>query len=249
MRRLLEADLRRVAGKILPWVLIVLSLIWLTISLWLDIDDSADRTYFFLDTVMTKYSFVSLVIGFSALMGIYADEFKSMVMIGVIGHGLSREKFVLAKFVDLCLLTLQMQMLALIYVLILKAAYGIDFSSAQTKFFVLMFVTAYIDTIAFVSIAAIFYFLSENAVIGMVAFLAFELVIPLTLIMFGMFSSFAVNHLEKYYVSGLLSSAGSDFILGDYTSGILNLLFTIVVYVFGSLALTILIFRRKELEF
>jgi ABC-type transport system involved in multi-copper enzyme maturation permease subunit len=142
-----------------------------------------------------------------------------------------------------------MQTVALIYMLILKAAYGIVFSPAQIKFFILMFVTYYVSTVSYVSIAAFFYFLSENAAVGMVAYLAFELIIPFTLIMLDMIDSLSAFHIDRYYTPTMLSAASSDFILGDSFLATMNLLLVIIVYVLGPVALTILIFRRKELEF
>ena len=109
MRRLLEADLKRIVVKILPWIVLLIWFVYDTISIANTIGDAPDRSFFLLGQLQGLHSTAMLIIGFAAIFGVYADEFKSMVMIGVIGRGLSRDKFVFGKFLDLCILTILMQ--------------------------------------------------------------------------------------------------------------------------------------------
>ena len=94
MRRLLEADLKRVLVKILPWILLLVWFIFDAVSIANSIGKAPDRSFAVFSKLIGLHSFAMKIIGFAALLGIYADEFKSMVMIGVIGRGLSRDKFV-----------------------------------------------------------------------------------------------------------------------------------------------------------
>lgn len=243
------ADMRRVATKVLPWILLAVAYIFLAVRLVMDIDTSPDRNFFFLDSLSTAYMFVSIIIGFAGLIGIYTDEFKSMVMIGVIGRGITREKFVLTKFLDLLALMFQMQLLTALYVLILKTAFNITFNSVEFRYFILMFIFDFFEAVSFVTIAAVFYFLSENAAIGMFAFLAFKIIVPVSLALIEMFSRFGKYHPNQYYISGISTSAFSSIIIGDVGDGLVHLFYLITVYIIGALMLTIFIFKKKELEF
>ena len=249
MRRLLEGDMRRVVSKVLPWVLLVAAYIFMIIYISMEIDTSLNRDFFFLEKVGTGYQIVLMIIGFAALIGIYSDEFKSMSMITVIGRGISREKFVLAKFLDLCLLTFQMELLSIIYVMILKAAFGVNFSALEMKYLLLTFLMGYIETLSYVAIAAIFYFLSESAAVGMFAYLTFTMIIPVTLALIISMTKFGKYHPEQYYISGMTATSISGFIMGDFVLGMAYLFMSLAIYVCAAVAITIAIFRKKELNF
>ena len=249
MRRLLEADLKRVLIKILPWILLVLCFIYETVSLVNSLDKSPDRSFAVLTKLVGLHSLSMTIIGFTALLGIYADEFKSMVMIGVIGRGLSRDKFVLGKFLDLCLLTLLMETITIIYIFILKAVFRATFTPLETRFLIISFIVSFLETIAYVTISAVFYFLSENAAVGLFAYLTFQIIIPLSLELILQLTNLAKYHAERFYVSGMMSVAYSNFIMGDYAGGLGYILLAVLIYILGALGLTMLIFRKKELEF
>ena len=67
-----------------------------------------------------------------------------------------------------------------IYVVILKTVLGVTLSGIETRFLINMFVFDFIELVMFVTIASIFYFLSENAAVGLFAYLAFMQIIPAT---------------------------------------------------------------------
>ena len=229
MRSLVKADMKRIMVKILPWLLLAAAYAYMAVSLITGIDTSPDRNFAFLQKVVERTSVVNLIIGFAALLGIYGDEFKSMAMITVIGKGLTREKFVFAKFIDTLILVALMM--------------GI-------RFLINMFVFDFIELVMFVTIASIFYFLSENAAVGLFAYLAFMQIIPVTLTFAKMLSPWFANHkLDKLYVSGLIGMVSSNLIIGDIVGAFLVILPTIAVYIGGALLINILVFSRKELDF
>lgn len=250
MRRVLEADMKRITAKILPWILVLVAYATLYISLVSGIEESPDRNFYFIKTASERYALVSTIIGFAVLLGVYGDEFKSMVMIGVIGRGISRDKFVFAKFLDIMLLEFIMIFLSAVYVFALKYYFNVTLNAPETKFLICMFVFDYIEELAYVTIAALFYFMSENAAIGMFAYLSFQIIIPVIIqILIFLSPFFAKYKIESYYIYGLTSSAYSDFILGDTLGAFMTLLPAIAIYIVAVLVLTMLVFRKKELEF
>lgn len=250
MRSLVKADMKRIMVKILPWLLLAAAYAYMAVSLITGIDTSPDRNFAFLQKVVERTSVVNLIIGFAALLGIYGDEFKSMAMITVIGKGLTRAKFVFAKFIDTLILVALMTGITAIYVVILKTALGVTLNGTETGFLINMFIFNSIELVMFVTIASIFYFLSENAAVGLFAYLAFMQIIPVTLTFAKMLSPWFANHkLDKLYVSGLISTVSSNLIIGDIVGAFLVILPTIAVYIGGALLINILVFNRKELDF
>ncbi len=249
MRKLLTADITRVATKIMPWILLAASYVLFVVIILDGIDDSVDLAYFFLDIVQTCDSHFSLIIGFGALMGVYADEFKSMAMIGVIGTGMSRDKFVIGKLLDVAIYTFALQVLTIIFILIVKSIFGVTLDDIQTRFLLCLFISDFIGNIAYVAVAAIFYFLSENAAVGLVAYIAAEVIVPATLSLLDMMPGLAKYRLYSYYLTGMIGSIGSDFIIGDIGGCLSGLFLVISIYIVATTVITILIFRKKELEF
>lgn len=249
MRDILRADIYRIWGKRLQWILLALSYVCITVMIAVEIDESPDRAFFFVKRISDGFSLISLVAGFAMLLGVYGDEFKSMVMIGVIGQGKSRTKFVVSKFLDVMILGAQMYIMSGIFVAILSKAFGVVFTGSELKFIWISISFDYLNTLAFVSLASVFYFLSENAAVGLFAFIAFETIIPLTLYFLESMTSLYQYHVSEYYMDGLLASACSDYIIGDNFRGTFFLLMGIVIYILCSVLLSIQIFRRKELNF
>lgn len=250
MRSLVKADMKRIVVKILPWLLLAAAYAYMAVSVITSIDTSPDRNFAFLQKVLERNSMVTLVIGFAALLGIYGDEFKSMAMITVIGRGLTRAKFVFAKFIDTLILVALMMSITAIYVVILKNVSGVTLNGVETRFLVNMFIFKSIELVIFVTIASIFYFLSENAAVGLFAYLAFMLIIPATLAFAKLLSPWVANHkIDKFYVTGLTGIVSSNLILGDIVGAFLVILPTIAIYIGGALLINILVFSRKELDF
>ncbi len=249
MRKVISADLRRIIVKVVPWVLIAGAYIFLYVTLRMDLAKALDINFYFLNKMSDSFPTVSLIVGFASLLGIYGDEFKSMVMIGVIGRGISREKFVLSKFFDLVLLSAVMYALSILYVIFLGFVFGVRLVGPELTYLVCHFLFQYLDAVVYVCVAAVFYFLSESAAIGLFAYLAFNLIVPVTLAFINLMTRLSKYHLDRYYVSGLLSRASSSFIMGDMGEGFLYLFLILTVYMAGSIAVTMLIFRKKELNF
>ena len=234
----------------MPWLLMAAVFVYIAVSLYIGSDVEIEGNYFFIKTVAESYATISTMIGFTVLFGVYGDEFKSMAMICVIGRGITRNKFVLTKFADSCLLSLLMSGVTAVYIVILRIVFGVSLTGSQNIFLVCMFIFNYITEIAYVTIAAIFYFMSENAAVGLVAYFTFEFIVPLTLLLLEMFSKKLESlHLQRFYITGMGASAYSDFILGDTVNALLTIILGVAIYIIGSLLVTMLIFNRKELEF
>ncbi len=249
MRRVLQADFKRLASKILPWVLLICCYLYIWATWEVEMDDAPDLAFTFVKVVESRAHIVSLLVGFTLLLGVYRDEFKSMALIGVIGRGIDRVKFVLAKFLDIVILGGFMFILTGLFIFALTRIYELTFTPAEIRFLWLFFVFDFVELMSYLSLAAIFFFLTENAPLGIFAYLAFDSIVPIILYFMETMPQFAKYHLQNFYVDGIVSQSFSNFIMRDYLLGFLLILISIVVYIGGSLFITILIFRKKELEF
>ena len=213
-----------------------------------EVNDAVDRDFFYIMRLSRQAS-AMLVIGFVLILGIYGDEFKAMTMIGVIGSGLDRNKFVLAKFLDVLILGCQFMVLTGIFAIVIAKVFGIHLSSTELSFMVTAFFLDFLELICYVTISALFFFLSENVAMGVFAFLAFEIIIPLALTFASAVPFVQKYHLESYYTSGLISTAFSDFVMGDVLEGLCLVVITILVYIGLPLFGMMFYFGKKELDF
>ena len=156
---------------------------------------------------------------------------------------------ILAKFLDTFLILSNIYIAAGLFSLIVKLFLKVTLSPDQAKYIVLVLFSDVLCTTASVVIAAAFFYLTENTTLGIIAYLAAELLIPLALEFVNMFPNLARYHPERFYFSGAASSMVTDFIIGATEEGILKLLLILAVYIFGATLATILLFQKKELNF
>ena len=248
MRRVIIADIRRIVFRIWPWIFLAVAFAVIAGSFAYSINDAVDREFFYL-TEVSGQTLATLVIGFVLILGIFGDEFKSMAMIGIIGRGLNRDKFVLAKFFDEVILGIMFLTITAVFAVVIALGFNIKLSSTEVSFMMLSFLMEFLELIAYLTISAMFFFLSENVAMGVFAFLSFEFIIPVALYFASMLAVVQRYHLDSYYVSGLLGRAFSDFIMGDILECIIVILITIIAYIGLPLFVTMFYFRKKEMEF
>ena len=248
MRRVIAADLKRILTRVWPWVLMVIAFLIMFLMVLDGIETAPDKGFHFLSRV-NKLGLISIIVGFTLLMGIYGDEFKAMTMIGIIGRGLDRDKYVLSKFLDMLIVGGFYYGLSGIVEYLIYLGESVVLTTTEVRYLWFGLIFQLFEIICYVTIAALFFFMSENVAIGIFAFLAFELIVPLVMGFAALIPTVAEYHLDSYYVSGLLDSAFSSFIIRDNLNGILISAVAALVYIGLPLLATILVFRKKELEF
>lgn len=249
MRNLIIADIDRILRKKSLWILLAVSFLFAAAGVYGKISSSPDRSLAFTVAAANGVGFAGFLVGIVLVLNVYADDFKSMTFISVIGRGISRKKLIIARFLDTFLILSNMYLLSGLFVLALKLAFRVTLSPDMGKYIVLAMISDILCTSASVVIAAAFFFLTENTTLGIIAYLNAEVIFPIALEFVSVVPAVAKYHPERYYFYGAASCMMTDFLLGVTGDGLLKLLLIIVVYMIGAGLATILLFKRKELEF
>ena len=249
MRHLIKADIDRILRRKIIWIVLTATLFFMAVSVVSKISEAPDKNIAFTTSVSGGIADAGLLIGIVLILNIYADDFKSMTFISVIGRGVSRQKLIIAKFLDTLLILVNTHIVSVLFALILKQILSVSLSPDMVKMILLQSISSVICTTASVVIAAAFFYLTENSPLGVIAYLSAELLIPIGLHFVYLLPFISKFHPERYYFSGAASSMTADFMIGAVGDGLIKLVLILVIYVCCATLATILLFRKKELEF
>ena len=249
MRNLIKADMQRILKKKSIWIAFIFMVAVVAGEIFYQVSKAPDRNFGFAVAAADGMSYVGLVLGTILVLNIYADDFKSTAYINVVGRGINRKKFIIAKFLDALIIIGGMYLCGGALIFGLQAGLGISLTSLEIRFLFLTFMNELIFTAASISIAALIFFITENNVLGILAFLSINMIIPVTIVFVRTNPTFAKYNIEKLYLDGAASSMFSDFMMGQVGAGLLKLFIILAVYVFAAIIASIIIFRKKELDF
>ena len=249
MRKLLTADFRRIMRKRSFWIALVLALAATVFGTVDGIDGAPQRGLKFTSSIMNITGTVDLLFGLVVLLSVFGDEFRSMTLISVIGRGISRWKFILAKFLDSLFLLGQMYLLYGLGVMLMRRVLGVSLTPAETRAVVSSIVTALYSTLAVVTLSALFFYLTGSAPFGVFMFLTLDVILPVVIVFAKMLPQVARFHPDRWYIFGFASRAAADFTYGSTAAGVLVLALGCILYIGSALALTWAVFREKELDF
>ena len=260
MRNLMKADLRRVFRKQIYWIIpaVILIMKLSSIALMLLLHYSADfiPVLSFLakdkNTGITSFSTLLEMMQFALsiiiFIVLFADDFKSMTMIGMIGYGMSRKKLVITKFIDSVILSVIFYIIMIPLVFLLFAVFKEPLVGINAEFVLLKTFFAILKTIANITIAALVLYVTNNIPFGLFSVLILQ-IIPIGLTLMTQTPLISNFHIDRYYMDGMFNLALTDFFFDLVPEGILMTLLCIFIYIGCVLAGTILYFDRKELDF
>lgn len=249
MRKLLTADFRRIMRKRSFWVAVILAFAATVFAAFDGIDGAPQRGLKFTTSIMSVTGFAEILFGLVVLLSVFGDEFRSMTLISVIGRGVSRWKFILAKFLDTLFLLGQMFLLFGLGVALMRLALGVSLTPAETRAIVSTIINSLFMSVAVVTISALFFYLTGSTPFGVFMFLTFEVILPMVITFAEFLPQVARYHPGRWYIFGFGSWAAADFTYGSTAAGIGVLALGTVLYIGSALALTWVVFRKKELDF
>lgn len=195
-------------------------------------------------------SFFPLFVGLIVFLSVYYDDFKSKSMQIAIGYGMPRYKVVLSKVVESFILLLAIIFVVGITILIIPAVSGMTLSGAQVAELIASVIVEALRTIGYICISAIPVFYTQNAVNGTILFvlLSSKSVMILLTMMSG--QDILVNlmgDLTQYLYTSMLYSTRNMFV----QTGTVNVMLfvSLAFYIVLPVILSVLGFRKKELEF
>ena len=249
MRRLIQADIDRILRRKALWFLVIATFLIITSSIFDSISKAPDKGFGFAVAASDGISYIGLLAGLFLILNIYADDFKSMAFINVVGRGISRGKLIIAKYIDTILIMVNIYIVSGFLTVAMKFITGTRLSPTEIQFIVLRFISDMICTISGVVVAAVFFYMTENAVLGVVAYIFCQVIIPIALHFINLVPWITKYHPERIFISGAASMMMTDFMLGNILGGIGLLLLVTVVYIGVPMLITILLFNKKELDF
>ena len=160
MRRLIRADFNRILLKKEFYILLIVSLIYAVGMTIKDMSSHVRGGYSVFLTYKDSSLSFSFLFGLITLLAVYGDEFSSLVMDGVIGRGISRVKYVMVKFLDSLSILLFLFITYGLVTYIPGAVMAGGLNADENGMFFMTMMTGIISTLAYVTIAAMFLYIS-----------------------------------------------------------------------------------------
>ena len=250
MKNLIRGDIRRIMCKKSFWIAFIVAVLANFGIVMFYLFSLKYSTYNYAAGTLAGVADIGgMIIGIAVFLAVYADDFKSMTIISVIGRGQSRWKIVAAKFINSVILTVMLFAIVAAEVFVLMKILRMELLPNElTAMYLGVFKGMYV-TIGYVTIAAIVIYATGNIAFSVFMVVMLYLIIPTVLQMSSMLPVLKDIHLERYDYNGLANSGLSSIFLGMTAGGVLTLILAFIIYVGGSLAIIYAVFRNKELDF
>lgn len=196
-------------------------------------------------TINLYFTMATVLIGIPVFLAVFKDDLQARAMQNAIGMGVSRDQVVLARFIEISII----YVISFVILAIVTFAAGIPFSVKMSEY-----LAAYKDAgivllklICYSAISMIVVFGTMNTSFAQTIFLMLNLGIVSSIIGTLSFIPFLAKHnikLEYATIDGLIGLANDS----SFAAAPLMWVVIIGAFLVLPLILTIMIFRRKELN-
>jgi ABC-type transport system involved in multi-copper enzyme maturation permease subunit len=243
MRNLLRADLKRIFRVGLIYVGLLLALIYISYTVLEGVVN--DGSIGLIRGMQKSLSGapIALFIVFPTFYAVFAHELSSKSMQTVLGHGITRDKLIIAKLLDSAIVLLCVYLVIIVATLVvINGESAIILSSQQQTNLVIFIILRWLRHFGYIVFSAMIMYISGSTVLGIVACVAFTVVFRLVFNMIEFFSSLS---LYDYTFDGLLDWAYTGIEMETFPWQLLPA----ACYLLAALAITTYFFRRKEFDF
>ena len=243
MRNLLRADLKRIFRVGLIYGGLLLALIYISYTVLEGVVN--DGSIGLINGVQKSLSGapIALFIVFPTFYAVFAHELSSKSMQTVLGHGITRDKLIIAKLLDAAIILLCLYLIIIAAALIvINTESAIVLSPQQQVNLIIYVILRWLRHFGYIVFSAMIMYISGSAVLGIIACIAFTVVFKLVFNIVEFFSSLS---LYDYTFDGLLDWAYTGIEVGAAPWQLLPA----VCYLLAALAITTYFFRRKEFDF
>jgi hypothetical protein len=248
MRNCLKADILRVQKKkayiiMTSFVLFIIAIAGIT-SLILGSEKGPDA---FHTIISAAFGFNSLLLGIPVFSAVIGDDFKSRSMQTVIGRGLSREKLIYARLIEIIIIVIEAYIVFDLAVLIFGLVGGVDINLIGT--IIRGGCREMLNIIGFTSVSMIFAYWTQNGTLALVAYIllgasVFDLLISAISFLPGIRNT-DIN-IGDYVITGMVGHAVDATSFGK---GLLWFVFFVLVWVCLPTFIAVKAFKHKELDF
>ena len=243
MRNLLRADLKRIFRVGLIYGGLVIALIYISYAVLEGVVN--DGSIGLINGVQKSLSGapIALFIVFPAFYAVFAHELSSKSMQIVLGHGITRNKLIIAKLLDAAILLLCLYLVIItVALIVINSGSAIVLSQQQQVNLIIYIILRWLRHFGYIVFSAMIMYISGSTVLGIIACIAFTVVFKLVFNIIEFFSSVS---LYDYTFDGLLDWAYTGIEVGAAPWQLLPA----GCYLLAALALTTYFFRRKEFDF
>ena len=243
MKNLFRADMRRILRAKSLYICSVLSILWILWGILREIINQGENATGYISGVTKSLGsgLEALLIVFPVFYAVFAHELSSKSMQCVLGHGITRDKLVLTKFLDAAALIVGIYLVITVVVLgCADSSLGI--SDRQMRQLVIFVWLRGLRHFGYIVFSAAIMFLANSASAGIVACVAFSFVFQLVFELIEIFTGYSVS---DYTFDGMLDWAYDAIEAGAFPWQLVPA----VGYMAAAVIVTILFFRRKEFEF
>lgn len=250
MYNYLCADMKRLARRFPRWLLVLLALGALAIFVvimgqvglygrW--------SSFTYLTTFKTMILPLSLIVGLSEIIFVFGDDIKAKTMQASVGAGLPRWGLVTCKFIETCAFSF----VDIVFYGVLTVLFGYVFqaplSGEQLQEVSVYLFVEWLKVIGYTSLTMILIFFKRSLALSVLLYIAlFARVIDKVVGFIITRGPMESLHLDRYTMSAFLNTLRT-FLIGG-ASGLKPFLAVLAYILFGCLV-TMLLFRKRELEF
>ena len=200
---------------------------------------------------MTSFmGYFPLVVGLLTFLSVYVDDFKCRSMQIAIGYGIPRGRIIFAKLLES--ITLLLTTAAAMAVLLIAAPLllGLTPTSQQMASLVLTTAAEFLRALGYIAISAIAVFLTQNATGGTILYVLLSsksVYIVATMLLGQDFLINTVGDLTKHLFTAMIYACKADLLQGGQP--FICLITALLIYVALPTVISVVGFRKKELEF
>ena len=247
MKNLIAADITRIFRKpsyrIALAVCFVLALIW-AVQAKTDVWNG----YTFVAGQAAALNLCGYILGISIYISVYADEFSSNSMQCLIGHGVSRFRLLLAKFIDCVIVTLVSFLSYYLFTLVLGLVLGAGMNASEFNYISGLIVVWALKSLGYATFSMIVLYWTKNVGLATFTDVLFLFSGGLIMALLDNIPVIKLYHLDRFIFEGILSRANVSIQLGQADAW-LWILFAIVRLCLFSIVVSFLLFRKRELDF
>ena len=249
MLNYIRADLRRILRRGPRIVVLVLLYIIMNGVLLYSAVSGEQNSIGFMANVAGLFSVASVFFGVLEIMAVFADDFRAKTMQVAIGLGVTRPHVVLAKAIEYAVLALADTFVLAVLVMLGSSAIGITLNSDDVYQLVIRVIFVAINMLipALFTMIPIFYL--QGTGLAALLYLVFYVDLPAQIIGFFFNTNEIVINLRLNEIpfSAVLGAAATRLIL--HTGFPFAQILGLVAYMAAGYILTVLVFRKRELEF
>lgn len=248
MIKLIRADIWRIIRKKSFNVFFIIALLYVLFRCWINYE-LYKEAYSAVVALVSAQKLFSIIVGVIIFNAIYADDFKAMSYVAVIGRGTSRVRVVLAKLIDAVLVAAFMYGVTCFLSTLVVTGAGLVFGETLTKAWFGSFVINFYKTIGYIALSSMVVYITNNVPLGIITLLVQYILVPASNALFAMNETLRKFHIERLHYAGLADNALMDLLFGDYFMAAAKLAFGLVVFFGTVVVVTTVLFDKKELEF